>query len=503
MAAAQQSIKDLIQRDGWAQLYTEIRRDSSVSEFPALEAAKPENRTFNRYRDVYPYDHSRVKLEDLDHTDYINASLVKSIRANRNYILSQGPLPATVGHFWLTVWQQMSKAVLMLNRVLEKGQLKCHQYWPQDVGDDLIFEDVQLKLENIQSEPGEHYTVRTFRISKLDTDESREIKHFHYTTWPDFGVPKCPDTFLEFLTVVRESGVLDPDVGPSVVHCSAGIGRSGTFCLVDTCLVLIEKEGFENVNIKEVLLELRSYRMGLIQTPDQLKFSYLAIIEGARQRGLISNDILADLQCQRAPTSSEISDDEDEQDVHGGGPPPLPPPRNESLRQQLQDILCNNHTNNGVFPKESIIPDQLSLAPSQSNGHGQNTEPVSNGGNAASPKLSDSNCSAHPTASCSSSTTSSTSSCSSSSSNPARHKTESTCILNNHKMEERKREMEIRRRNKEARQTALQSKVQDMKRKSADSEDWKRRKSQVYEMLPFCFGLVMMVAAGSYYFLKG
>lgn len=87
----------------------------------------------------------------------------QSIRANRNYILSQGPLPATVGHFWLTVWQQMSKAVLMLNRVLEKGQLKCHQYWPQDVGDDLIFEDVQLKLENIQSEPGEHYTVRTFR----------------------------------------------------------------------------------------------------------------------------------------------------------------------------------------------------------------------------------------------------------------------------------------------------------------------------------------------------
>eukprot|EP00094_Tigriopus_californicus_P007743 TCALIF_07458-PA protein Name:"Similar to PTPN1 Tyrosine-protein phosphatase non-receptor type 1 (Homo sapiens)" AED:0.13 eAED:0.13 QI:0/0.22/0.4/0.9/0.77/0.8/10/1396/401 len=258
--AAQQNIKDLIQRDGWAQLYTEIRRDSSVSEFPALEAAKPENRTFNRYRDVYPYDHSRVKLEHLDHTDYINASLVKSIRANRNYILSQGPLPGTVGHFWLTVWQQMSKAVLMLNRVLEKGQLKCHQYWPQDVGDDLIFEDVQLKLENIQSEPGEHYTVRTFssehsksnskcsvpffshRISKMDTDESREIKHFHYTTWPDFG---------------------------------------------------IEKEGFANVNIKEVLLELRSYRMGLIQTPDQLKFSYLAIIEGARQRGLISKDILA------------------------------------------------------------------------------------------------------------------------------------------------------------------------------------------------------------------
>ena len=103
--------------------------------------------------------------------------------------------------------------------------------------------------------------------------------HFHYTTWPDFGVPACPDTFLEFLGAVREAGSLDSDVGPAVVHCSAGIGRSGSFILGDSCLLEAENAGPEEVNIKQRLLDMRSFRMGLIQTDDQLKFSYQAIIE--------------------------------------------------------------------------------------------------------------------------------------------------------------------------------------------------------------------------------
>ena len=122
---------------------------------------------------------------------------------------------------------------------MEKGQEKCHQYWPREVGEGMIFEDVKLKVENIHSVPGAHYTVRKFRLTETTSGESREIQHFHYTTWPDFGIPPCPNTFLEFLSAVRDSGSLDPDVGPAVVHCSAGIGRSGTFCLVDTCLVLV------------------------------------------------------------------------------------------------------------------------------------------------------------------------------------------------------------------------------------------------------------------------
>ncbi len=144
-----------------------------------------------------------------------------------------------MGHFWLLVWQQRSNAVLMLNRVFEKGQLKCHQYWPQEQGDTMTFEDVGLELQTVHSVPGDHYTVRKFRLADVATGEHREIQHFHYTTWPDFGVPQCPDTFLEFLGAVRGSGALAEDVGPAVIHCSAGIGRSGTFVLVDSCLVLV------------------------------------------------------------------------------------------------------------------------------------------------------------------------------------------------------------------------------------------------------------------------
>lgn len=106
--------------------------------------------------------------------------------------------------------------------------------------------------------------------------------------WPDFGVPSSPIAFLQFLKQVRDSGVLEESVGPAVIHCSAGIGRSGTFCLVDCCLVLIDKEGENRVSVQEVLLELRKYRMGLIQTHDQLTFSYEAIIEGMKR---MNNDV--------------------------------------------------------------------------------------------------------------------------------------------------------------------------------------------------------------------
>ncbi|XP_072902730.1 tyrosine-protein phosphatase non-receptor type 2 isoform X6 [Hemitrygon akajei] len=219
----------------WPQSYLEIRNESQ--DFPYKVAKYPENQNRNRYRDVSPFDHSRVKLQKADN-DYINASLISMDEAQRNYILTQGPLPNSCGHFWQMAWEQRSRAIVMLNRVIEKGSVKCEKYWPSTKDETMSYEDTGFTLRLLCDDVKSYYTVRQLELQRTSTGETREIYHFHYTTWPDFGVPESPASFLNFLFKVRESGCLNSDCGPTVVHCSAGIGRSGTFSLVDTCLVL-------------------------------------------------------------------------------------------------------------------------------------------------------------------------------------------------------------------------------------------------------------------------
>ncbi|KAM6164838.1 tyrosine-protein phosphatase non-receptor type 1 [Rhynchocyon petersi] len=302
--------------NSWAAIYQDIRHEAS--DFPCKVAKLPKNKNRNRYRDVSPFDHSRIKLHQEDN-DYINASLIKMEEAQRSYILTQGPLPNTCGHFWEMVWEQKSRGVVMLNRVMEKGSLKCAQYWPQKEEKEMIFEDTNLKLTLISEDIKSYYTVRQLELENVASQETREILHFHYTTWPDFGVPESPASFLNFLFKVRESGSLSLEHGPIVVHCSAGIGRSGTFCLADTCLLLMDKrKDPSSVDIKKVLLEMRRFRMGLIQTADQLRFSYLAVIEGAKY-------IMGDSSVQEQ--WKELSHEDLEPPPEHVPPPPRPPKR--------------------------------------------------------------------------------------------------------------------------------------------------------------------------------
>ncbi|XP_061530943.1 tyrosine-protein phosphatase non-receptor type 1 [Phycodurus eques] len=299
----------------WSAIYQEIRQQSC--ELPCKLAKLPENKSRNRYRDVSPFDHSRICLQQ-SANDYINASLITIEEAQRNYILTQGPLPNTCGHFWEMVWEQQSYGVVMLNRVIEKGSVKCAQYWPHREERDAVFEDTNFKLTFVSEDIKSYYTVRHLELENLSTLETREILHFHYTTWPDFGVPESPASFLNFLFKVRESGCMNSNQGPVVVHCSAGIGRSGTFCLVDTCLLLMSiRKDPSSVRIRDVLLEMRRHRMGLIQTADQLRFSYLAVIEGAKY-------LQGDLSLQES--WREFSNGEDDPPEFTP-PPPLPPPR--------------------------------------------------------------------------------------------------------------------------------------------------------------------------------
>lgn len=315
LSAMEAEFLEIDENGSWGAVYQEIRQQSC--ELPCKVAKLPENKNRNRYRDVSPFDHSRICLQ-LGTNDYINASLITVEEAQRKYILTQGPLPNTCGNFWEMVWEQRTRGVVMLNRVIEKGSVKCAQYWPQREEKDAVFEDTNFKLTLVSEDIKSYYTVRQLELENLSTQETREILHFHYTTWPDFGVPESPASFLNFLFKVRESGCLNSDQGPVVVHCSAGIGRSGTFCLVDTCLLLMSiRKDPSSVRIRDVLLEMRRHRMGLIQTADQLRFSYLAVIEGAKY-------IKGDTSLQESWKA--LSNEEDDPPEFTP-PPPLPPPR--------------------------------------------------------------------------------------------------------------------------------------------------------------------------------
>jgi len=292
----------------------EIREKSA--NYSTSESKKINNRFLNRYRDVNPFDHSRIILTR-GSCCYINASLVKMGAVNRNYILTQGPLSSTVSHFWAMVWEQNSKVIVMLNNIIEKNQVKCHTYWPSgSINSVLECEDVQLKVELIEEIQKSNYVLRNFKLSSTNSEEVRIVHQYHYITWPDFGVPATPSDFLQFLQDVRETGGLgsgseEVPIGPAVIHCSAGIGRSGTFCIVDTALLLLE-QGMR-VNVKELVLEMRRYRMGLIQTAEQLRFSYLSIIEGAQFMDL---DLRAgqSFNSNGAEVTSSSSDDDDDSD---------------------------------------------------------------------------------------------------------------------------------------------------------------------------------------------
>uniref|UniRef100_A0A3Q1FZ70 protein-tyrosine-phosphatase n=1 Tax=Acanthochromis polyacanthus TaxID=80966 RepID=A0A3Q1FZ70_9TELE len=169
----EQEFEDIDSSGRWQNLYNEIR--NQASEYPYRVAKLPVNRNLNRYRDVSPYDHSRVKLENCEN-DYINASLVAVTEAQRAYILSQVcrlSLQNTCGHFWLMIWEQCTKAVIMLNRVIEKGSEKCAQYWPTTDELQMSFTDTGFVVRLLSEEDQSHYTIRVLELQNTKVSMRR------------------------------------------------------------------------------------------------------------------------------------------------------------------------------------------------------------------------------------------------------------------------------------------------------------------------------------------
>ncbi|CAH8572001.1 unnamed protein product [Schistosoma turkestanicum] len=296
----------------WNIVYEQLKNKSTVlnQNFSVDAARDVKNRWKNRYRDVSPFDSTRVLLCNAHDGDYINASFVFIPEVpSRKYILTQGPMQQTVNHFWLMVWERQCPAIIMLNRLVEKGSLRCHPYFPYDGGPSVLeLKEINLNVELKYETKGKIFINRKLVINHTKTNEVHHVLHMQYTNWPDFGVPNSPSAILNFLWSVRASGALNDPSYPPVIHCSAGIGRSGAFVLIDLALILIEQaNSISGVNIRSLFLELRKCRMGMIQTADQLRFCYRAVIRAA--------DTLLDMPVDQRPFAKFEPDKEEEDNV--------------------------------------------------------------------------------------------------------------------------------------------------------------------------------------------
>uniref|UniRef100_UPI00398EB535 receptor-type tyrosine-protein phosphatase S-like isoform X12 n=1 Tax=Pristiophorus japonicus TaxID=55135 RepID=UPI00398EB535 len=235
-----------------------------------MEVNKPKN----RYANVIAYDHSRVILapiEGIAGSDYINANYIDGYRKQNAYIATQGPLPETFGDFWRMVWEQRSATIVMMTKLEEKSRVKCDQYWPGRGTETFGMIQVTL-LDTIELAT---FCVRNFCLHKNGSSEKREVRQFQFTAWPDHGVPEYPTPFLAFLRRVKTCN--PPDAGPVVVHCSAGVGRTGCFIVIDAMLERIKHE--KTVDIYGHVTLMRSQRNYMVQTEDQYIFIHDALLE--------------------------------------------------------------------------------------------------------------------------------------------------------------------------------------------------------------------------------
>ncbi|XP_069575306.1 LOW QUALITY PROTEIN: receptor-type tyrosine-protein phosphatase beta [Brachyistius frenatus] len=283
-AAHFESHLNKLQADSNYLLSEEFEDLKDVGRNQTMDVARvPENRGKNRYNNILPYDSTRAKLsylEDDPCSDYINASYIPGNNYRREYIASQGPLPGTKDDFWRMVWEHGVYNVVMVTQCVEKGRVKCDQYWPAD-REPLYYGDlvIQMLSESVLPE----WTIREFKItSESSCGYPRVLRHFHYTVWPDHGVPESTQSLIQFVRTVRDYVDRSPSTGATVVHCSAGVGRTGTFIALDRVLQQLDSKG--TIDLYGCLFDLRLHRQHMVQTECQYAFLHQCVRDVLRAR---------------------------------------------------------------------------------------------------------------------------------------------------------------------------------------------------------------------------
>uniref|UniRef100_A0A8C1IWM6 Tyrosine-protein phosphatase non-receptor type 20 n=1 Tax=Cyprinus carpio TaxID=7962 RepID=A0A8C1IWM6_CYPCA len=252
-----------------------------LQEFENLQNLRPldecligqtkENKKKNRYKNIVPFDTTRVMLGK--DGGYINANFIKMPVKDENflYIACQGPLPTTLGDFWQMVWEQKSNVIAMMTQEVEGGKVKCQRYWPDTPRSPEMVDD-RLQITLVKDQHLDNFVIRLIEVKDIQTNEIQRVTHLNYTGWPDHGTPTQPEQLLTFISYMRHIH----QSGPIITHCSAGIGRSGTLICIDVVLGLISKD--TDFDISDVVRTMRLQRQGMVQTEEQYIFCYQVIL---------------------------------------------------------------------------------------------------------------------------------------------------------------------------------------------------------------------------------
>ncbi|XP_041708554.1 tyrosine-protein phosphatase non-receptor type 6 isoform X2 [Coregonus clupeaformis] len=312
---------------GFWEEFDALQKQESKVKKSREEGMRPENKSKNRYKNILPFDETRVILLSGDPniigSDYINGNyLTNKLQEpgdQKVYIACQGCLATTVNDFWQMVWQENTRVIVMTTREVEKGRNKCVPYWPEMQD----FKDVgPYVVTNVSERDATDYKIRIMEISPLDQSDSvRTIWHYQYLSWPDHGVPEEPGGVLSFLTQVNAKQDEFLDAGPMIIHCSAGIGRTGTIVVIDMIIETINTKGQDcDIDIQKSIQMVRDQRSGMVQTEAQYKFIYLAVsqyIEASKVSMMAYNKgaetEYGNLQFKHKPASRQVSKNKEQE----------------------------------------------------------------------------------------------------------------------------------------------------------------------------------------------